>query len=262
MSKIVKYFVFSILFSFINTAIADNEQFYQNNTYGQLEQINAKVKNNIDSSWTDLSKQLQKMSETIQSNPNLPKMDTSNFKNLWLQSIIAWEKDVKDFIDSYIKKVSIEGEKSDFNDPLIVSELSQLKRFDFSYAQYLLKKMSECNFEIYSGFWEAPLKLYTIDKNVFASKKTAFLFILLKKDIAIQPPKFNSNTVILLLNAFSEMIDSNTAKRLMTLYNETDNKEVHLNIINHLDFLLSYAENSNSKAIIKDFIEDHKSKNS
>ena len=246
------------IFLFLYTAFADDEEFYQNNTAGQMEKMNSDVQDEINNSWVDLSKELKIMSKEILKDISMTSSNILNFENLWSKAITENKKEITVLIDNNIKNVSIEGEKSDYNDPLIVSELSELKNYDYCYDQEILKNMSNTNFDVYSGFWKSPLNNYIDNKNIFTEKKSAFLLTIIRHYIKELQTDNTSNTVIILLGSFCKTKDDNTADRLMTLYSETNNKRIQFYIINRLKILEKTEQDSSSKAILNSFIDKNK----
>ena len=148
---VISVFIFGVIF--FNLC---GEPFFQDDTSGRMKKLNYKLELDRDKAWESLSLQLQKMSSTILNTPNLKNADKVKFEELWEDSINNIAKKMDKKYRQSIEDLSEAGTKSNFNDPLFYNDIRNLKRqYDIYY--FILKKMEQCQFQIYYKFWLCPM---------------------------------------------------------------------------------------------------------
>ena len=133
------------------------QEFYQDNTEGNMQRLNHLLANSREKSWERLSYQLSKMSAAILGPNRITKSEECQFEQLWEKYLNVETERLDKKYNLTVKELSIEGTKSDFNNPLFLSEITSVKRmYDFYY--YVLRKMESVDYPIYSVFLVIPTK--------------------------------------------------------------------------------------------------------
>ena len=199
-----------------------------NDTQKNIEKINKDIEKMREDSWSKLSPTLEKASKDIMNNPKISKPEIEKCTQLWVKAVKLNENRINSVADNCIKQLDKLESKNNLQNPIYISESKQLMSQD--YNKFLLEKMSQANFVIYTGFWLYNLHEYLSNTKIITAAKTDFLYVLLKRYLSRKLTESNKDKCLILITEMKKLGNTSIIEQLVMLRESITNTELQANI--------------------------------